>query len=221
MQNCLKYKILTCVIFLNLAIGVSGQNEVCVSVNNNRLLYLGFDNPVSIGYSGIPFSELKLTCQNGKVSTDSVGVVHITPYTRGQVVLKAYHKGVFLEAVTFNVINLPQPIVTIGGKSGGKISYTELMKAAKIEIVHNNDLIGGQAALFPYEEKFKIKEFALYEKGGIDYRNYGSVFSKELIEKLKIDRKYLYKIYIEDIKLENENYKVYTPQKTVFRITNK
>jgi len=195
------------------------DEDVMLSLNPKKLLYIGHANPVEFHISGTELSQLSFRCANGAVQKDSI--LHITPFVAGEVRLKAYKNGKLIKTADFRALPVPEPVATIKGEYDGWIHVEDLKKAAKLSLKANPDITSGQGVNFPYDSLFTITKFTFSSKSNSGYliniKTKGNRINMNMIKKLD----YLLtgdKIYFEEILAKDTRGKLYQISNIVLKL---
>lgn len=128
-----------------------------VSPDAMNVLYIGVDNPISISAPGVPVESLKI----------SGGGVSLTPKGNGKYIARVSSTGDIslsvsatidgktqnLGASKFRVKRIPKPTARVGGKTGGRISATQLRGQTVVSASLDN---------FDFDAKFRVTKFNMY-----------------------------------------------------------
>jgi hypothetical protein len=160
-----------------------------------NVVYIGIENPLKLSASGIRDENFLISAEGGSVKY-SDGLYYVMPNQVG--IMKIYIRGktnkgdvIDLGVREFRVKRVPDPVPAVGGKSGGIIRKSDLLKYAEVEALMPN---------FAFDLNFYISEFSI--SAMIDgYANEsitkGSKFSDNQIKIIKIANE----IYIENVKV--------------------
>ncbi|MBI9054984.1 MAG: gliding motility protein GldM [Bacteroidales bacterium] len=172
--------------------------NLVVSPTKMNVFYVGVDNPVSISIAGVPGNKITPTITNGRIVKQSDGVYTVRPKRPGNslVSVRAQIDGVTKNMGTadFRVKGLPDPVIKVAGKKGGKIAKNVLAAQAGVFAEMEN---------FDFDLEFKIIEFTVSttDRGGyyIDAKTKGNSFTKaqnDLIKGLRRNSR----VNIEEVK---------------------
>lgn len=92
---------------------------------NNEIIFAGIENAVKIEIKGVPFSQLTFAVSDGLVRKGD-SLVYIKP-KQNDIVLKIISKGKVVGTRSYDVRKIPNPIISINGKRGGKITRYQLL----------------------------------------------------------------------------------------------
>jgi GldM C-terminal domain/GldM N-terminal domain len=182
-----------------------GAPGASISLDKMNVFYREVDNPISTAASGILLSNLRLTPPAGMsiVPGATVGsyIVDVTNYTAqnaeiGLSGVRGDGQVQTFSGKTYRIKNIPNPVIRVGGKSGGNVP-------ANIFRVQ----LGPEAFLenFDFDAKFKILDFSFgytLRKSGEynDIINNGPLFTqqvKDVMNRLKPKDK----VYIENVRV--------------------
>lgn len=130
-----------------------------VAADLMNVLYAGFDNPISVGASGIPTNKIQLSMSGGTLTRKGKGKYVARPSKVGQDVtftVLGEVKGIrkTMGRYTFKVRRLPDPTayLTIGNQrfKGGKLSKSDILNAGRLYAAIDDGLLDIQ---------FKVKQF--------------------------------------------------------------
>lgn len=172
--------------------------NLVVSPTKMNVFYVGVDNPVSVSIAGVPGDKVVPSMTNGSIRKQRDGEYIVNPKRPGNSIIsvRAEIDGTSrnMGTVQFRVRGLPDPVVKVAGKKGGKIQRNVL--AAQTGVIADMEN-------FEFDLEFKITEFTVSttDRGGytIDARTNGNVFTKaqqDLIKNLRKGQR----INIEDVK---------------------
>jgi hypothetical protein len=189
-------------VLLVLILGVScangqenGNNLVAaVSPTKMNVLYIGIDNPVTIGVTGADMKDVEATIDNGSISGENGNyVVRVKKSGTAKIIVKA--DGKVVAEQMFRVKRVPDPVAIVKG-NWNKHTFTkqELIEARGIEVMLVN---------FDFDLKWEVESFhvaASYNGKAFEARKVdGDEFSEaqiDIIKSVPADGK----IYIEDIR---------------------
>lgn len=172
--------------------------NLVVSPTKMNVFYVGVDNPVSVSIAGVPGDKISPSMTNGSIRKQRDGEFIVNPKRPGNSIIsvRAEIDGASknMGTVQFRVRGLPDPVVKVAGKKGGRIQRNVL--AAQTGVIADMEN-------FEFDLEFKITEFTLSttDKGGytIDSKTKGNVFTKaqqDLIKNLRKGQR----INVEDVK---------------------
>lgn len=190
--------------------------NLVVSPTKMNVFYVGVDNPVSVSIAGIPGDKIVPSITNGRIRKRYDGEYIVNPTRPGNslVTVQAEIDGVMKNMGTaqFRVKALPDPVVMVAGKKGGKIEKNVLAAQAGVFAEMEN---------FDFDLKFNIIEFTLSttDRGGyfIGEKTEGSTFTPaqyNLIDNLRRNSR----VNIEDVKAVGPDGKVRNLPPIVFEI---
>ncbi|MFP4023652.1 MAG: gliding motility protein GldM [Thiohalospira sp.] len=192
------------------------EPNLVVSPTKMNVFYVGVDNPVSVSIAGVPGDKIAPSITNGRISKRADGEYIVNPTRPGNslVTVQAEIDGVMKNMGTaqFRVKSLPDPVVMVAGKKGGKIEKNVLAAQAGVFAEMEN---------FDFDLEFKIIEFTLSttDRGGyfIGEKAEGSTFTPaqyNLINNLRRNSR----VNIEDVKAVGPDGKVRNLPPIVFEI---
>lgn len=154
------------------------EPNLVVSPEKMNVFYVGVDNPVKISVPGISGDKIDPSITNGKIRKVSDGsyIVNVVRPGNSLVAVTAIIDGQKknMGTVDFRVKPLPDPVVKVANKQGGKIEKNVLSAQAGVFAVMEN---------FDFELEFKIIEFnvSTTDKGGytIEKAAKGNKFTPE------------------------------------------
>jgi gliding motility-associated protein GldM len=172
--------------------------NLVVSATKMNVFYVGVDNPVNVSIAGVPGNKITPTITNGRIVKQSDGAYIVRPKRPGNslVSVRAEIDGVSTKmgVAQFRVKGLPDPVIKVAGKKGGKIAKNVLAAQAGVFVEMEN---------FDFELEFKIIEFTVSttDRGGyyIDAKTKGNAFTKaqnDLIKGLRRNSR----VNIEEVK---------------------
>lgn len=171
--------------------------NLVVSPTKMNVFYVGVDNPVSVSIAGVPGDKISPSMTNGSIRKQRDGEYIVNPKRPGNSIISVMAEidgtSKNMGAVQFRVRGLPDPVVKVAGKQGGKIERNVL--AAQTGVIADMEN-------FEFDLEFKITEFTLSttDKGGytIDSKTNGNVFTRaqqDLIKNLRKGQR----INVEDV----------------------
>lgn len=172
--------------------------NLVVSPTKMNVFYVGVDNPVSVSIAGVPGDKISPSITNAVIRKQRDGEYIVNPKRPGNslITVRAEIDGVdkSMGTASFRVRALPDPVVKVAGKKGGKITKNVLAAQAGVFADMEN---------FEFDLEFKIVEFTVSttDKGGyyIDAKTKGNAFTKQQYELIKGQRPGS-RINIEDVK---------------------
>lgn len=174
------------------------QPNIVVSPTKMNVFYVGVENPVSISIAGVAGDKIMPSITNASIRKQKDGEYIVLPKRPGNslITVVAEIDGVRKNMGTapFRVKALPDPLVQVAGKKGGKIEKNTLAAQAGVFAVMD---------AFDFDLEFKIIEFTVSttDRGGytIDAGTKGNVFTKAQLDIIKGLRK-SQRLNIEDVK---------------------
>lgn len=178
----------------NLEDTIKGGLIAAVSLTKMNVLYLGVDNPVSVGVTGAQNNNIKVSIDNGTIEGNNGKYIARVKNKDSNATISVIVDGKVVSQEVFRVKTVPDPIAVAAGKRGGPITKEELLSAKGVNAVFNSD----------FDLKFEIVEFTVSAslEGGFvqDAKQLnGSVFTKNqigIISRVGQNNK----VYIEGIK---------------------
>lgn len=172
--------------------------NIVVSPDKMNVFYVGVENPVSVSVSGIPGDKVFPSITNGKIQKQRDGKYIVLPKRPGNSLVTVFAeiegKRKNMGTSPFRVKGLPDPVVKVAGKKGGKIERNVL--AAQTGVFADMED-------FDFDLEFKIIEFTVSttDRGGyyISESTKGNIFTpsqKGLIKNLRKGQR----LNIEDVK---------------------
>jgi gliding motility-associated protein GldM len=160
--------------------------SLTVSPLKMNVFYIGVKNPVSISVPGISLNRVKPTISQGKLYRDPnnkkkwlvevpKGIKNTVISATTEIDGKVYNLG----SAEFRVKRVPDPIATIAGMTGGKISKNQLLAAGAII----PEMKG-----FEFDLYFKIVSYSFTTLVNGDYftiKAKGNTFSSEIKKRIK------------------------------------
>ncbi len=190
--------------------------NLVVSPTKMNVFYVGVENPVSISIAGIPGDKISPSITNGVIRKQRDGEFIVLPKRPGNslITVTADIEGTRknMGVAQFRVKGLPDPVVQVAGKKGGKIQRNVLAAQTGVFAVMEN---------FDFDLEFKITEFTVSttDRGGytIDASTKGNVFTKQQLDLIKNLRR-SQRLNIEDVKAVGPDGSVRSLAPIVFEI---
>ncbi len=165
---------------------VAARPSASISAVKMNVLYAGIDNPVSFAVAGVPSSSLVPVISAGTIRKDPKGpdwIVNVPGNYNSAVIsmyttLNGVKKG--MGSQMFRVKRIPNPLVSIGGKSSGAINKNILIAAAAITPKLPED--------FDFDFTFVVKSFTLSIQRGFKTLRFNSndaYLTPEMVEEIK------------------------------------
>lgn len=172
--------------------------NLVVSPTKMNVFYVGVDNPVSISIAGVPGDKISPSITNAKIRKQRDGEYIVNPKRPGNslISVRAEIDGASrsMGTASFRVRALPDPVVKVAGKKGGKIAKNVLVAQAGVFADMEN---------FEFDLKFNIIEFTISttDRGGyyIDAKTKGNSFTKAQTDLIKGQRPGA-RVNVEDVK---------------------
>ena len=102
-----------------------GASSLTVSADKMNVLFIGVDNPVSVGVSGVPSENVSASITQGSLSSKGNGkyVAKVTSPGTARVNVSAVIDGQKknMGSMEFRVARIPDPVPEVAGKRGGTI----------------------------------------------------------------------------------------------------
>ncbi len=190
--------------------------NLVVSATKMNVFYIGVNNPVSISISGVDGDKIFPSITNGRLVPKGGGEYNVQPQRPGNslITVAAEIDGVRKNMGTapFRVKVLPDPVVKVAGKKGGKIEKNTLAAQRGVMADMEN---------FDFELEFKIIEFSVSttDKGGylLEEKANGTLFTKQQQDLIKNLRRHS-RVTIEDVKAVGPDGSVRTLAPIVFEV---
>lgn len=155
-----------------------GRPSATISATKMNVLYMGVPNPIKVSVPGFASENLEVTISNGgriEKNTDEYLVYPskldiLGKNTTISVVANMNNEKRPMGSMSFRVKEVPDPLATIGGKSGGNLKKEEILA---------EDGIFADLKDFDFDLKFKITQFDINLSGAGGYvKLYKSVSNK-------------------------------------------
>ena len=190
--------------------------NLVVSASKMNVFYIGVDNPVSVSIAGIAGDKIAPDMTNGRIRKVSDGEYIVNPQRPGNSIITVFadvdgsRKN--MGTAQFRVKPLPDPVVKVAGKKGGKIEKNALAAQTGVFADMEN---------FDFDLEFKIIEFTVSttDKGGyfIGQPQKGNTFTNSQYDLMKAARRGQ-RINIEDVKAVGPDGQVRNLAPIVFEI---
>jgi len=172
--------------------------NLVVSPTKMNVFYVGVDNPVSISIAGVPGDKISPSITNATIRKQREGEYIVNPKRPGNSLISVRAKidgaSKNMGTASFRVRALPDPVVKVAGKKGGKITKNVLSAQVGVFADMEN---------FEFDLKFNIIQFTVSttDRGGyyIDAKTKGNSFTKAQFQLIKGQRPGS-RINIEDVK---------------------
>ena len=173
--------------------------NLVVSPDKMNVFYVGVDNPVSISIAGVAGDKIEPSITNGRFKKVRDGQYIVNPKRPGNSLVTVFAEidGVRknMGVAPFRVKALPDPVIKVAGKKGGKIDKNVLAAQAGVFAEMEN---------FDFDLEFKIIEFTVSttDRGGyfIDAKTKGNTFTKQQYDLIKNKLRRGSRLNIEDVK---------------------
>ena len=103
-----------------------GERSVTVAADKMNVLYVGVDNPLSISAAGVPSNQLQVTATGVTLERTGTGKYSAKPTRVGEAVITVSGGGLAPTAFTYRIKRIPDPVLYMGNRKGGKISVAEM-----------------------------------------------------------------------------------------------
>ena len=177
----MKY-ILPSLLLLLLSFSSSGQ-KVAVSADKMNIVYIGVPNPMSIVAENYPCDQLIVSTDNGKIEKNDDWKCFYLYYPKeeGISIISVFNsKKQLINETKYRVKRLPNPIISISGKSAGEIKKNILIKSLGIAAVLQNFDIDARYVVTDYKIELIQNNQITFSKEVDDAR-----FSEEIINAFK------------------------------------
>lgn len=172
--------------------------NLVVSPTKMNVFYVGVDNPVSVSIAGVAGDKIEPSITNGRFKKVRDGEYIVNPIRPGNSLVTVFAEidGVRknMGVAPFRVKALPDPVVKVAGKKGGKIERNVLAAQAGVFAEMEN---------FDFDLEFKIIEFTVSttDRGGyfIDAKAQNNAFTNKQYDLIK-DLRRGSRVNIEDVK---------------------
>ncbi len=102
-----------------------GERSVTVSADKMNVLYVGVENPISVSAAGIPSSKMQVNASGTKLTKVANGQYIAKPERIGEAKITISGGDLVPTTKTYRVKKIPNPILKLGGKTGGTMSAAE------------------------------------------------------------------------------------------------
>jgi len=129
-----------------------------VSPDAMNVLYIGVDNPISVSAPGIPSESIRISGTGAGISINRSGnryVARVSSTGEATVNVSAALDSTVrhIGSSKFRVKRIPKPTARVGGKTGGRISATQL---------RGQNFLSAALDDFEFDAKFTISRFSMY-----------------------------------------------------------
>ncbi len=128
-----------------------------VSPDAMNVLYIGVDNPISISAPGVPVESLKVSGSGVNLTSkgDAKYIARVSSPGDVSLAVTATIDGKTQNLGTskFRVKRIPKPTARVGGKTGERISASQLRGQTVVSASLDN---------FDFDAKFKVTKFSMY-----------------------------------------------------------
>ncbi len=146
------------------------SDTTLISIANEftKTLYLGTDNRLVISTGKIAADEIIVTSNNGVIQKEDDQWI-AQPASQGEAIItiasKTAGKTTVLQKFTFTVKNIPDPVITLAGSRGGRMSTAKFKSTRQLDI----------------DDEWEIKGFVLYATGaGFDKPVFKQVYDSNV-----------------------------------------
>ncbi|MCO5231289.1 MAG: gliding motility protein GldM [Chitinophagales bacterium] len=127
-----------------------------VSPTKMNVFYIGVDNPVDVSAAGVRAQDLNVSVSGGSISgSGGHYVVRVTNSGKTQVNVTA--KGKTLTSKEFRVKMIPDPVASVGGKKGGRVSSAEMRVQNGLSAILENFDFDARFEVISYQVTFVPK----------------------------------------------------------------
>ncbi len=98
-----------------------------ISARKLHVFYIGVDNPIDI-LSCNTEGEITVEISNGEITPSAHNSYKVYVNKVGNTTIKASIDGELIGKKTFTCLNLPDPVASVGGKRGGSIKKSTIIK---------------------------------------------------------------------------------------------
>ena len=121
-----------------------GSQATTISASAMNVLFIGLDNPIEVGVSGIQPEDVQASISGGGGNlSGSRGNYTATVTTQGTATISVSAKGKSAGNKDFRVMRVPDPVAKVGGKVGGSIRSAELKAQRGVQAVLENFYFDG------------------------------------------------------------------------------
>jgi len=103
-----------------------GAKSVVVSADKMNVLYVGVDNPLSIVVAGIPSATMRVEATGTQIEKKSSSQYIAKPRRVGNAKITVSGEGLRPVVFDYRVKRIPDPVVKLGNKIGGRINAAEM-----------------------------------------------------------------------------------------------
>ena len=107
-----------------------GERSVAVSPDKMNVFYVAVENPISVSVAGVPSEKVQVSGTNVTLQKRAGGKYTVIPQEPGLATITVSGGGIKPTKFDYRVKRIPDPILRLSKKSGGKISPGE-MRAQK------------------------------------------------------------------------------------------
>lgn len=103
-----------------------GELSAAVSADKMNVFYVAVDNPISVSVAGVPSGQVKVTGTNAVLTKKQGGKYNVVPKKVGNAVITISGGNMKPTKFEYRVKKIPDPIMRLSAKSGGKMSPGEM-----------------------------------------------------------------------------------------------
>lgn len=97
-----------------------------VSADKMNVFYIGVDNPISISAAGVASEQVLVTADGAQLRQVSNGKYVAKPARAGRATITVSGGGLPPTTFEYRIKRIPNPVIYLGDKRGGKISVGEM-----------------------------------------------------------------------------------------------
>ncbi|TXH20950.1 MAG: gliding motility protein GldM [Chitinophagaceae bacterium] len=163
---------------------VASPTGLTVSADAVKVLYIGLDNPISIGGgSGTSASNLRVSINQGSVSASGNGR-YIAKVSKPGTAIVTVNDGKNNANFEFRVKEVPTPIAMVGGSKGGRMRVNDFKAQAGVRAELENFVFEGvKYTVTQYTITFTGSGFPEFVYKAVDGNSFNS--ARSLIEKAR------------------------------------
>ncbi len=121
-----------------------GSQATTISPSAMNVLFIGLDNPIEIGVSGVQPEDVSASISGGGGTLNgSRGNYTARVTSQGKATISVSAKGKSAGNKEFRVMRVPDPVAKVGGKTGGSIRSAELKAQRGVQAVLENFYFDG------------------------------------------------------------------------------
>lgn len=115
-----------------------GSPTISAAADRMNILYAGIENPVTIAVEGVPNEEVSIQSAAAEIQKDGDGHYILIPKEVGVLAVEVMIGGQKNHTVSFKVKQVPAPLPTIGGHTGGQMTVAEMQATKGLYSVLND-----------------------------------------------------------------------------------